>query len=129
MPESSNETPASKPPPPPSPRTEVEPSHDRAAAGMAMVAFGALAATAAVMMNSDDAQPRRAFRSALVAGSQPQSGSNRTLTLVFGGAAALSAGGGPGLLFTQPGTPGGPQVGGGGGPARRVGSGNFRLPR
>src|SRR2546428_13204880 len=95
---------------------------------MAMVAFGALAGTAAVMMNSDDAQPRRAFRSALVAGSQPQSGSNRTLTLVFGGAAALSAGGGLVLFFTQPAKTGGPKGGVGGWPARRAGFGEFRLP-
>jgi len=125
-PASTTEKPAAKPPPPPSPRTEVEPSHDRAAAGMAMVAFGALAATAAVMMNSDDAQPRRAFRSALVAGSQPQSGSNRTLTLVFGGAAALSAGAGLVLLFTKPDKPEAPKVGVGVSPAGVVVSGNFR---
>ena len=125
-PASATEKPAAKPPPPPSPRTEVEPSHDRAAAGMAMVAFGALAGTAAVMMNSDDAQPRRAFRSALVAGSQPQSGSNRTLTLVFGGAAALSAGAGLVLLFTKPDKPEAPKVGVGVSPAGVVVSGNFR---
>jgi len=125
-PASATEKPAAKPPPPPSPRTEVEPSHDRAAAGMAMVAFGALAATAAVMMNSDDAQPRRAFRSALVAGSQPQSGSNLTLTLVFGGAAALSAGAGLVLLFTKPDKPEAPKVGVGVSPAGIVVSGNFR---
>ena len=125
-PASTTEKPAAKPPPPPSPRTEVEPSHDRAAAGMAMVAFGALAGTAAVMMNSDDAQPRRAFRSALVAGSQPQSGSNRTLTLVFGGAAALSAGAGLVLLFTKPDKPEAPKVGVGVSPAGVVVSGNFR---
>ena len=125
-PASATEKPAAKPPPPPSPRTEVEPSHDRAAAGMAMVAFGALAATAAVMMNSDDAQPRRAFRSALVAGSQPQSGSNLTLTLVFGGAAALSAGAGLVLLFTKPDKPEAPKVGVGVSPAGIVISGNFR---
>jgi len=125
-PASTTEKPAAKPPPPPSPRTEVEPSHDRAAAGMAMVAFGALAATAAVMMNSDDAQPRRAFRSALVAGSQPQSGSNLTLTLVFGGAAALSAGAGLVLLFTKPDKPEAPKVGVGVSPAGIVVSGNFR---
>ena len=91
-----------------------------------MVAFGALAATAAVMMNSDDAQPRRAFRSALVAGSQPQSGSNLTLTLVFGGAAALSAGAGLVLLFTKPDKPEAPKVGVGVSPAGIVVSGNFR---
>src|SRR3989454_9980508 len=35
-PASTTEKPAAKPPPPPSPRTEVEPSHDRAAAGVGM---------------------------------------------------------------------------------------------
>src|SRR5438309_2160814 len=125
-PASATEKPAAKPPPPPSPRTAVEPSHDRAAAGMAMVAFGALAATAAVMMNSDDQQPRRALRSALVAGPQQQSGSSRTgLTLVFGGAAALSAGAGLGLLLTRPENPEGPKVGVGVSPAGVVVSGNF----
>src|SRR5437899_3669940 len=97
-----------------------------AAAGMAMVAFGAIAATAAVMMNSDDQQPRRALRSALVAGPQQQSGSSRTgLTLVFGGAAALSAGAGLVLLLTRPENPEGPKVGVGVSPAGVVVSGNF----
>jgi len=125
-PASATEKPPAKPPPPPSPRTAVEPSHDRAAAGMAMVAFGALAATAAVMMNSDDQQPRRALRSALVAGPQQQSGSSRTgLTLVFGGAAALSAGAGLVLLLTRPENPEGAKVGAGVSPAGVVVSGNF----
>ena len=124
-PASATEKPAAKSPPPPSPRTAVEPSHDRAAAGMAMVAFGALAATAAVMMNSDDQQPRRAFRSALVAGSQQQASSRTGLTLVFGGAAALSAGAGLVLLLTKPENPEGPKVGVGVSPAGVVVSGNF----
>jgi TPR repeat protein len=127
-PASATEKPAAKPPPPPPPRTEVQQSHDRAAAGVAMVAFGALAATAAVMMmSSDEAQPRRTFRSALIAGSQQQSGSSRSgLTLVFGGAAAISAGAGLVLLLTKPDKPEAPKVGVGVSPAGVVVSGNFR---
>jgi hypothetical protein len=76
-------------------------------------------------MSSDDQQPRRTFRSALIAGQQ-QSGSSRTgLTLVFGGAAALSAGAGLVLLLTRPEKPEGPKVGVGVSPAGLVVSGNF----
>jgi TPR repeat protein len=126
-PASATEKPAAKPPPPSSPRTEVQRSHDRAAAGAAMVAFGALAATAAVMMNTDDSQTRRYLRTQLVADQQPQSGSSRTgITIVAGGIAALSVGAGLVLLFTKPDKPEAPKVGVGVSPGGVVVAGKFR---
>jgi len=126
-PASATEKPAAKPPPPSSPRTEVQRPHDRAAAGAAMVAFGALAATAAVMMNTDDSQPRRYLRTQLVADQQPQSGSSRTgITIVAGGIAALSVGAGLVLLFTKPDKPEAPKVGVGVSPGGVVVAGKFR---
>src|SRR2546422_8419803 len=58
-PGSTTEKPAAKPPPPPSPRKEGGPSPHRARAGLGVVGVGALAATAAVVVNSDEARPPR----------------------------------------------------------------------
>ena len=103
-PAKATETAPPKPPLPSSPKTEVEPSpRDRNAVGAAMIAFGAIAGAAALMVTTDDGDSRRSSRSGrnLTAGSQASATSGRTvLGVAIGGAALISTVAGLAVLFS-----------------------------
>jgi TPR repeat protein len=115
-------------PAPSSPKTEVEPQpRDRSAVGAALIAFGAIAGTAALMM-TDDGDGRRSSRSDrnLTAGSQGSGTSGRTvLGVAIGSAAVLSTVAGLAVLLSKPDAPEGTKVAVGVSPAGVAVSGRF----
>ena len=107
------DTAPAKPPLPSSPKTEIEPPpRDRTAVGVSMIAFGAVAGAAALMV-STDGDSRRSSRSGrdLTAGSETSAISGRTvLGVAIGGAALISTVAGLAVLFSKPDAPDGTKV-------------------
>ena len=128
-PAKATETAPVKPPLPSSPKTEVEklPS-DRTAVGAAMIAFGAIAGTAAVLLTTDDGNGRRSSRSGrdLATGPQASGGSGRlVLGVAIGSAAVISTVAGLAALLSKPDPPEGTKVAVGISPAGVAVSGRF----
>ena len=126
-PAKATETAPAKAPLPSSPKTEVEqPPRDRTAAGAAMVAFGAIAGTAAVMLATDDGTDARSFRSGrnLTAGSEGATPA-RVLGYTLGGVALISTAAGLAVLFSKPAAAEGGKVGVGISPAGVAVAGQF----
>ena len=123
------EKPAEKAPVAPLPRTEVTPARDHAAAGGAMLVFGALAGAGAVILTTSGPDDHGRFAGSgrrLVTAQQPSNGLRLALTIGMGGAAVLSTGVGLALLFSRPEKPDTSRVGVGISPSGVVVSGNFR---
>ena len=111
---------------PSSPKTEVDPPRDRTATGAAMIAFGAIAGTTALMLTSDDGGVRRSsrFGRELTTGSSPSSG-RIVLGVAIGSAAVITTVAGLAVLLSKPDAPEGTKVAVGASPAGVVVSGHF----
>lgn len=108
------EKPAVKPPAAPVPRTELMRRDSPAATVGALLAFGAVAGTAAYVLATDHAPPAgesRYRRAALVQAGRSERGGRTAMTVLLGGAAVLSTGAGLAILFSRPDKPEEPKVG------------------